>query len=128
MSSQAPTHSLTWFEIPVRDLDRAEAFYGQVCNQPLRRETIGTSKLAVFPKAENGVGGCLFADAKAPAPSTDGTVVYLVASPTLDATLGRVERAGGKVLVPPTDLPAGMGRFAQFLDCEGNRVGLHAMQ
>jgi predicted enzyme related to lactoylglutathione lyase len=120
-------HSLTWFEIPVADLDRAEVFYSALCGQPLKRETIGESTIAVFPKSADGVGGCLFFSPKGPAPSQDGTLVYLPAQPSLNAALGRVEKAGGKVTLPPVALPGDMGFFAHFVDCEGNRVGLHAL-
>lgn len=125
--AHTPLHSLSWFEIPVSDLDRAETFYRAVCDQPLRRETIGESTIAVFPKSEDGVGGCLFSSPHGPAPTREGTLVYLNAEPSLNAALGRVERAGGRVALPRTALPEGMGFFAHFIDSEGNRVGLHAM-
>ena len=35
--------------------------------------------------------------------------------------------AGGSVLVGKTALPPGMGSFAQIVDTEGNRIGLHAL-
>jgi predicted enzyme related to lactoylglutathione lyase len=127
MSQPSTLHSLSWFEIPVRDLDRAEAFYGQVCDQPLLREQIGEASLAVFPKSADGIGGCLFASPHGPAPSTEGTLVYLNAAPSLDAALARVEKAGGRITLARTALPEGMGFFAHFVDCEGNRVGLHAL-
>ena len=70
-------HALTWFEIPVRDLNRASAFYETLLATTLRRETLGGSELAVFGADEHGVGGCLMAGDTAPAPSTSGTLVYL---------------------------------------------------
>ena len=39
----------------------------------------------------------------------------------------RVTRAGGRVVLDETALPDGLGVFAHILDCEGNRVGLHAL-
>ncbi|MEW6704911.1 MAG: VOC family protein [Pseudomonadota bacterium] len=126
--SQAPQNALNWFEIPTRNLDRAEAFYGQVLDKPLRRETMGSAQMVMFPSSQEGVGGCLFAGPDALEPSAQGTVVYLNAEPSLNAALARVEKAGGKVVVPRTELPDGMGAFALFLDLDGNRVGLHAMQ
>jgi predicted enzyme related to lactoylglutathione lyase len=124
--SQATQHAIHWFEIPVRDLARAEAFYGRVIDRPLRREQIGDAVMAVFPKSEDGVSGCLF-QAPSFVPSMDGTMVYLNAGASLDAALGRVEAAGGRITLPRTALPEGMGFFAHFTDCEGNRVGLHAL-
>jgi len=120
------THALDWFEIPARNLDRAQAFYEKLLGFTLRRETIGTSSLAVFPSAETGVGGCLIAGPGTPAPSADGALVYLNAAPSLDAVLARVEAAGGRVTTPKVQLPGDMGVFAHVTDSEGNRVGLHA--
>lgn len=122
-------NALNWFEIPVADLDRAQAFYEALLDASLKRETMGPeTTLAVFPYAQGaGVGGCLFAGAHAPKPASEGSVVYLDAGPSLDATLARVEGAGGRILVPRTELPEGMGAFAQIADSEGNRVGLHAL-
>ena len=54
-------------------------------------------------------------------------MVYLNADPDLDAALARVEPAGGKVVVPKTPLPPGMGHYARIQDTEGNLVGLHAI-
>ncbi|MGN6151612.1 MAG: VOC family protein [Lysobacteraceae bacterium] len=124
----AHRNAVNWFEIPVADLDRAQRFYETLLDAPLKREAMGPeTTLAVFPYERGaGIGGCLFAGAHAPTPSDDGTVVYLDASPSLDAALARVDAAGGRIVVPRTDLPEGMGAFAQIVDSEGNRVGLHA--
>ena len=124
----AHRNAVNWFEIPVADLDRAQRFYETLLDAPLRREAMGPdTTLAVFPYEKGtGIGGCLFAGAHAPSPSADGTVVYLDASPSLDAVLARVAAAGGRIVVPRTELPAGMGAFAQIVDSEGSRVGLHA--
>ena len=121
-------NAVNWFEIPVRDMDRAQRFYEAVFDSPLRREQAGPkTTLAVFPYEKYGVGGCLFANADGPQPSPEGAVVYLNAEPSLDATLARVEAAGGRVTLPRTELPEGMGCFAHIADSEGNRVGLHAL-
>ncbi len=121
-------NAINWFEIPVSDIDRAQRFYEAVFVSPLRRESMGPeTTLAVFPYEQYGVGGCLFANAGGPKPSVDGAVVYLNAEPSLDAALARAEAAGGRVMLPRTELPEGMGCFAHIADSEGNRVGLHAL-
>ena len=123
------THAVNWFEIPVRDMDRAQKFYETVLGNPLRRESMGPSTLAVFAYDQaNGAGGCLFAGESAPEPSKAGTLVYLNAEPTLDTVLERVEAAGGRISTPPVKLPGDMGIFAHITDTEGNRVGLHALK
>lgn len=120
-------NALTWFEIPVNDLDRAQAFYETVLGAPLRREAMGPAQtLAVLPYSEPGVGGALIAGSPKLAPSAQGTLVYLNVDPSLDAAVARAAAAGAQVLVARVDLPGGMGSFAHVIDVEGNRIGLHA--
>lgn len=51
-----------------------------------------------------------------------GVCVY-VQVPDLDKTLAKVRKAGGKIVVPPTEIP-NMVTFAIFTDPQGNSVGL----
>jgi predicted enzyme related to lactoylglutathione lyase len=118
------TNSLTWFEIPTSDLDRATAFYEKVMGAELRREVFGYP-LAMFPANPDGVTGALVA-APGRKPGPGGTMVYLNCCGDLDAAAGRVEAAGGTVLVPVTAVPGGFGRFSLIEDSEGNHVSLHS--
>lgn len=127
MSTPPRTNAIEWFELPVRDLDRAQAFYEKLLGNSLRREAMGDKQLAVFAYGDTGVGGCLMAGANVAAPSADGALVYLNAGPSLDATLARVAAAGGRITTPKVQLPDGMGCFAHIADSEGGRVGLHAL-
>ena len=120
-------HAVNWFEIPVRDLDRAQAFYEQLLGLTLKREAMGPEQMAILPGDGDAVHGCLNLGAEAVAPSSAGTRVYLNAEPSLDAALARVAAAGGRVTTPKVVLPDGMGCFAHVADTEGNVVGLHAM-
>ena len=123
----AHRNALNWFEIPVSNLDRAQKFYETLLGTSIRRETMGPgSEFGVFTYDEAGVGGALMAGANAPRPSDSGTLVYLDAGASLDAVLGRVEAAGGRIMTPKVQLPGDMGCFAHIVDTEGNRVGLHA--
>jgi len=54
-------------------------------------------------------------------------VTYLAAEPGIDAALKRATAAGAKVLMPKMALPGNQGYIAHVSDCEGNRIGLHAM-
>ena len=123
-----PQHALDWFEIPVRNMDRAQKFYEALLAKALHREAMGPMKtLAVFGSGDSSVGGCLLAGEGVPEPSPNGTLIYLNAEPSLDAVLARVEAAGGRITTPKVRLPDGMGCFAHIADTEGNRVGLHAL-
>ncbi len=115
---------ITWFEIPVIDLDRAQKFYEAVLDASLIREEMpGAGEMAVMPYQPGSVSGCLQPGPNPP--SQTGTLVYLRIQNDLDAALARVKKAGGSVLLGKTELPGGMGHFAHIVDSEGNRVGLH---
>jgi len=115
--------AITWFEIPATDLDRAARFYETVLGVEMKREQMGPQRMAVFPYEMPGVGGCIAAgDGNRPA--DHGNLLYLGAGASLKAALGRVERAGGRIVLGQTELPDGMGLFAHIVDTEGNRVGL----
>lgn len=123
-------NAINWFEIATTDLDRAQTFYEAVLGGALmRREPMGPSEGAVFPydPASDGVGGALMCGPTAPAQGSGGTLVYLDASPSLDAALVRVTEAGGKIALPRQALPPGMGFYAHITDLDGNCVGLHAL-
>ena len=44
----------------------------------------------------------------------------------MDAIVGRIEGAGGKVVMPKTQITPEIGYMAFFMDTEGNKVGLHS--
>jgi uncharacterized protein len=114
-----------WFEIPSVDFERATRFYQAILGLRLKRERMGPMQMGVFPhEPPQATGAVVHAEGYRPA--EQGTVVYLNLSVDLSGPLGRVEKAGGKVLLGKTALPDNMGYFAQFRDSEGNRVGLYS--
>ena len=120
-------NAINWFEIPVADIERAQHFYETLLAKSLRREQAGPQTLAIFPyEVGTGVGGMLKQDNAATPPSASATLVYLDASPSLDAVLSRAGELGARIVQPRTELPNGNGFTAHLLDSEGNRVGLHS--
>jgi hypothetical protein len=123
----AKTHVANWFEIPVKDLERAKKFYEKVFDVELATEEIGGMKLAMFPftKDAPGATGALI---KGPSyvPSHTGTVVYFSVE-SIEETLRRINANGGKTLMPKTSIGQ-YGVIAQYEDCEGNRLALHSMK
>jgi len=119
-------NAISWFEIPVADLDRAQRFYETVLAQPLRREDFDGETLALLPFERPAPGGCLQAGANASAAPASGIRIYLECGPDIDAVLRRVETAGGQVVAPKAALPRGLGFIAHLRDTEGNEVGLHS--
>lgn len=56
-----------------------------------------------------------------------GTTVYLDGGDDLSLHLGRIESAGGKVILPKTAIGENRGFIALFIDTEGNKVGFHSL-
>lgn len=121
-------NALNWFEIPATNFERAKAFYEDVLQAKMHVMDMPAmdAKYAFFPAEleTGGVGGGL-TQGPGHVPSQTGTLVYLNAGDDLAGPLGRVQQAGGQILVPKTSLGPN-GFMAQFLDTEGNRVALHS--
>jgi len=125
----ANTNALNWFEIPVTDTARAKKFYETILDIQLQTQEMMGMEMTFFPfdmQANNGkVSGSLV---KGPMhkPSMDGSIVYLNANPSIQAVIDKIEKAGGKILMPRTLIKEDIGYMAFFADTEGNRMALHA--
>jgi predicted enzyme related to lactoylglutathione lyase len=122
-------NAISWFEIPTTDLDRAQAFYEDVFQTSLEALVFPQIQMRVFP-VENpmeGIGGALVkSDSHRPSAS-DGPLIYLNGNPDVAPFLERVEKSGGKVLMPKTQISPEYGHMGLFLDSEGNRMALHSI-
>ena len=125
----AKTNALNWFEIPVTDTARAKKFYETILDIKMdTNETMGM-EMTSFPfdmqSSTGKVSGTLV---KGPMhkPSMDGAVIYLNANPAIQTVIDRIEKAGGKILMPKTLISEQIGYMAFFTDTEGNRTALHA--
>ena len=118
---------INWFEIPSTDFGRAIRFYETLFDTTLRLEKPDADSLemALFSDA-GGIPCCCVTHYENHAPSSSGTLVYLDASPSIDAVLARIESAGGKVRLPKLELPNDIGYIAHFVDTEGNLLALHS--
>jgi predicted enzyme related to lactoylglutathione lyase len=121
------SHTITWFELPAADLDRAVDFYRAVLQAEIRKEIFGKMPNGIFVTASRAEVTGALVQGEGYVPSSTGAVVYLNARTPddLDQILARVEPSGGKVILPKTDIGE-PGFIALILDSEGNRVGLHA--
>ena len=111
-------NALNWFEIPAADLSRAKKFYENVfaCQMDDMGEMMGM-KMAGFP-SEMGNGRVSGGLVQGPMhkPSQEGAVVYLNANPSIQSVVDRVEKAGGKVVMPKTQISPEIGYMAFFID------------
>lgn len=124
-----PHNVVGWFEIPVKDMERAVRFYESVFGLRLTRHKLGPLDMAWFPWVESGHGssGALVFLEEAYKPSRDGVLVYFTAfSGDVAVELGRVEDAGGRVLEEKKLISEDVGYMGLILDSEGNRIAIHS--
>lgn len=119
-------NAINWFEIPASNFERASKFYSIVLDGEIHMQEIMGTQMGFLPTGDDeGVGGaiCTSKDFK---PSSDGALIYLNGGNDLSIPLSKVEKAGGKVLLPKTKISDEIGYFAQFLDTEGNKLAFHS--
>jgi predicted enzyme related to lactoylglutathione lyase len=106
---------VVYFEIPVKDMDRAIKFY---------KEIIDHNEMALFPFSDEskGISGAL-AKGEIYKPTQNGVVIYFRTT-DIDKTLELVVTSGGEILYPKTS-NGDLGFVAEFKDSEGNRIALH---
>jgi len=124
----AAKNMISWFEIPVSDIERAKKFYETIFEINLVSMDMGDEfKMEVFPGDENSVSGSLVYNESWYKPSnTDGPLIYLNGNPDLQTIQDKVEQAGGKVTIPKREISPDHGYMAVFEDTEGNRIALHS--
>jgi predicted enzyme related to lactoylglutathione lyase len=114
------------FEIPFEDKRRAMTFYAQsfgwqLTDMPEMKYVLARTvdvDERQMPKEAGAINGGLFERPKeAPYPA-----IY-VGVASVEATIKKVQAAGGKVVTARTPIP-GMGAYARVADTEGNVIGL----
>lgn len=123
-------NAISWFEIPTSDLSRATKFYETIFNVTLMSMDTSHIKMRLFPLEDPsmGIGGALVQNENIyKSSATDGPLIYLNCNPNVQNILDRVEAAGGKIVVPKTEISNEYGNMAVIIDTEGNRIGLHSI-
>ncbi|MEI9911317.1 MAG: VOC family protein [Bacteroidota bacterium] len=121
--------AISWFEIPATDLARATKFYEAVFDVSLIPMDAANIKMRMFPVEDSmtDIGGAVVDSGGFHKPSpTDGPLIYLNGNPDVQKVLDKVEKAGGKIIVPKTEISPDYGFMAVFIDTENNRIGLHS--
>lgn len=113
------------FEIPATDISRAIQFYQTILDINIEQMEIPGMEMGVFPYENQMVTGVIMKgeDYK---PTANGVTIYLNGGDNLQTILDKVEKNGGKILVPKTPHADENGFFALFLDTEGNKLGLNS--
>lgn len=125
---------ICWFEIYVKDMDRAKKFYSAVLGTDFSDmsapgESDKGMKMSFFSNPENqGVSGALV-QMKGTKEGDGRSVNTMVYFPCEDASVeeARIEAAGGKVMQSKMDIGE-FGFCSICVDTEGNAFGLFSMQ
>lgn len=121
--------AISWFEVPATDLSRAQKFYEEIMGITFTKMDLPQLKMRLFPiDNTQGIGGSLVDSGGFHKPSaTEGPLIYLNGNPDVQLILNKVEKAGGKILVPKTQISPEFGYMAVILDTEGNRIAFHSI-
>ncbi|KAH8594090.1 hypothetical protein B0O99DRAFT_688117 [Bisporella sp. PMI_857] len=138
-----PTGSISWIEIPVLDLTRAQKFYEEVFEWTYTPMTGGSSEecknaepeYVLFRKGTTNGGlvkvseDCHLSPATQPSVDTKSktTVCVTINVESIDETFKLIEKAGGAVHKPKFQIQGDMGFAAHFLDTEKNVMGIWSM-
>ena len=125
----AERNPVGWFEIYVKDMERAKAFYEAVFDVKLQKLPQSGSSLEnmwAFPMHRDGNGstGALAQMKDAPV-GAGGTIVYFVTKDCAE-TAKRAAKHGGKIMKDKFSIGE-YGNIALITDPDGNVVGAHSM-
>lgn len=114
---------VAWVEIPVKDIDRALAFYKAVFDlEPLISIADEVRRVAVLISDDQT--GLSLNQTLNFEPNHDGPLAYIDMEQDFAAHLALVESAGGKILCPTTPMDK-TTVYAIIEDTEGNAVAMH---
>ena len=110
-------YQVTHFEITAKDSKKIADFYGKVFDWSLEDAPMNYKMVKTNSGDHNGIGGGI-------GQSRDGKglVTFYIETEDLKGTLSKVEKAGGRTIMPPTQ--NGPVELAMFADPEGNVIGL----
>ena len=118
-------HKVVHFEIPATDFKKAKDFYGKIFDWKLdmwgdgymMAMTTAVDKKQMITEKGGINGGFYKRKSKSQQPS------FVIETDSIDKTLEKVKKAGGKVKNPKS--PVGdMGFMAEFMDPDGNQISL----
>ena len=121
MADRPPSSTFCWNELMTSDVNGCGKFYGQLFGWTPQAVPMGPMTYNLFKKDGKDVGGMMQITANM------GNVpphwLAYVAVDDCDASAKRAEQLGGKICVPPTDIP-NVGRFALVTDPVGATLGI----
>ena len=112
-----------WNELATSDPDKAKKFYTELLGWTTEEMPMGEGAYTVFKAGEAQAGG-MFKITPQMGEVPPHWMGYITVADA-DATAKKVEELGGKVIVPPMDVP-GVGRMITVIDPTGAAVSMMA--
>jgi len=112
-----------WYELMTTDMEAARAFYTDVMGWSAWEASVPGRPYTLFTTAKAVVGGLMQLPEEASRTGVRPAWIGYVGVNDVDAAADRVERLGGIVHVPPTDV-ANISRFSVFTDPQTARLAL----
>lgn len=109
-----------WFEIPVRDLQRAATFYGEMFGWRFGRVDDMDPSYLIIDAGESINGGLRVVEDVS---NGVGPLVYVAVEGLLEI-MERATELGGSVETEPTLISDQAGAYAVLRDPDGNRIGV----
>lgn len=116
---------ISMFEIPANDISRAINFYEIILDLKIEKIEMPGMEMGILPYEDQIITGVII-KGEGYVPSSDGVTIYLNGGDDLQIILDKVEKNGGKLIMPKTPHADESGYFALFLDTEGNKLGLNS--
>jgi predicted enzyme related to lactoylglutathione lyase len=130
--------NIVWFEIPVKNLDRAITFYAQLLKITITKHTLYQTIYGIFDKDNTAISGALKVN---PDMVGKGVTIFFFVNVLSDA-LDTAVACGGKIVLEKTLLKQvdkhgktmlahnlidnQVGYYAEILDSEGNQIALYS--
>jgi predicted enzyme related to lactoylglutathione lyase len=112
------SHAVSWFQIQGPNAHALQNFYKKVFGWKMKAQPGGGDSMMVAPEAGGIAGGVGTSHNHQP------NVTVYISVGDIDAVVGAIQRGGGRMAMPRTELPGGMGSIAEFTDPAGNAIGL----
>lgn len=107
-----------WYELMTSDMAGATAFYESVIGWTVGASTQAAMDYRMIEASDGAVAGMMQIDAEMAAHGARPAWLPYIGVADVDATADAILAAGGRLFVPPRDIP-GIGRFAMAGDPHG---------
>jgi predicted enzyme related to lactoylglutathione lyase len=121
----ASTGTFVWNEIGTGDVEACKAFYSSLFDWTTREMDMGSGgTYTIFQSGGRDVGGLYRMKAQQQQMGVAPHWLAYIGVEDVDASAHKAESMGGRVLVPPTDIP-NTGRFAVLSDPTGATFAIY---